>query len=107
MSSKAVTDRRRAERIPTHNQVTVRHERRQTAATAHDISSGGIFLFTDEKLQPGTEMELVLMLPESAGPLGGRWVSCYATVLRVEGDGLAGDFGVAAKINYCEAVSVI
>ena len=52
-------------------------------------------------------MELVLMLPPEAGPLGGRWVSCYATVLRVDNDGLAGDYGVAAKINYCEAVSVI
>jgi Tfp pilus assembly protein PilZ len=105
--TKSATDRRRAERVPTNNQVTLRHSRRQTAATAHDVSNGGIFLFTEEKLQPGAEMELVLMLPEAAGPLGGRWVSCYATVIRVENGGVAGDFGVAAKINYCEAVSVI
>ncbi len=105
--TRLATDRRRAERVPTNNQVTLRHRRRQSAATAHDVSNSGIFLFTEEKLQPGAEMELVLMLPDDAGPLGGRWVSCYATVVRVENDALAGDFGVAAKINYCEAVSVI
>lgn len=105
--AKSTIDRRRAERVSTNNQITLRHRRRQCPATAHDVSTSGIFLFTEEKLQPGAEMELVLMLPDEAGPLGGRWVSCYATVVRIEDDGVAGDFGVAARINYCEAVSVI
>lgn len=103
----ATTDRRRAERVPSNTQVTVRHARHQGLATAHDVSQGGIFLFSEQRLTPGSEMELVLLMPEDAGELGGKWVSCYATVVRVEGDGMSGDFGIAAKIDYCEAVSVI
>jgi hypothetical protein len=102
-----VTDRRGAERVPTHEHVTLRHMRHQAVATARDVSAGGIFLYCDEQVQPGAALEVVLLMPPEAGPLAGRWVSCYATVVRVEGDVLAGDLGIAAKINYSEAVQVM
>lgn len=103
---KAEAERRRARRVPAGAQITVRHMRHQQPGVAHDISDGGIFLFTEEEMQPGSEMELVLMMPAGMGPLGGRWVSCYATVVRVEAREKY-NFGVAAKIDYCEAVDVI
>jgi hypothetical protein len=101
-----VTDRRTAERVGTHEHVTLRHMRHQGVATARDISTGGIFLYCDEPVSPGAPLEIVLLMPRDAGPLAGKWVSCYATVVRVEGDVLAGDLGIAAKINYTEAVQL-
>jgi PilZ domain-containing protein len=106
MSKTATAEKRRAPRVPASAQVTVRHMRHQQPGTARDISDGGIFLFTEEEMEPGSEMELVLMMPPGMGPLGGRWVSCYATVVRVE-PRQKYNFGVAARIDYCEAVDVI
>ena len=60
--TRSATDRRGARRVPANSQVTVRHMRRQLPGTARDISSGGIFLFTEERLQPGSDMELVLWI---------------------------------------------
>lgn len=100
------TDRRTAERVPTHEHVTLRHLRHQDVATARDVSAGGIFLYCDEAVEPGASLEIVLLMPPEAGELGGKWVSCYATVVRVEGNVLAGDLGLAAKINYAEAVQL-
>lgn len=104
---KAVAERRRGRRIAADNEVNVRHMRRQVPGRARDISEGGIFLFTEEKLAPGAELELVLMMPPEAELLGGRWVSCYATVVRVEEPARGREFGVAARIDYCEAVAMI
>jgi len=56
-----------------------------------------VFLYTNSRMEQGTEVELVLILPPEL-TLGEKcWVCCQATVVRVEDQG--GEFGVAAQIR--------
>ena len=52
-------------------------------AQTRDVSANGIFLYTNSKMEKGTEVELVLILPRT--DLGEKcWVCCQATIVRVE-----------------------
>jgi hypothetical protein len=63
-----------------------------------DISTNGVFFYTDGRLVEGTTLELVLILPPelTAGEKG--WVCCHSRVLRVEKTP-GQRFGVAAQIQ--------
>jgi hypothetical protein len=66
-------------------------------AETRDVSANGVFLYTNSRMEQGTEVELVLILPPEL-TLGEKcWVCCQATVVRVEDQG--GEFGVAAQIR--------
>ena len=75
------------------------------SATTRDLSQGGIFLYTGAHVEPGSAVELVLVLPEEI--TGGEkcWVCCQADVLRVEPN--AGQFGVAARIARMDVLPEI
>jgi c-di-GMP-binding flagellar brake protein YcgR len=75
------------------------------SATTRDLSEGGIFLYTAAEVEPGSEVELVLVLPEEL--TGGEkcWVCCQATVVRVEPKGA--QFGVAARIKRMDVLPEI
>jgi len=75
------------------------------SATTRDLSKGGIFLYTGAKVEPGSDVELVLVLPEEL--TGGEkcWVCCQASVVRVEPTGA--QFGVAARIRRMDVVPEI
>lgn len=67
------------------------------SAETRDISANGVFLYTNSKMEKGTELELVLILPPEL-TLGEKcWVCCQATIVRVEETG--SNFGVAAQIR--------
>ena len=68
----------------------------QTAQT-RDISANGVFLYTNSKMEKGTDVELVLILPPELTSGEKCWVCCQATIVRVEEHG--SDFGVAAQIR--------
>lgn len=72
-----------------------------------DISSHGLFFFTQAKLEPNSKLEIVLMMPPELQPLGRQWVCCQATVVRVEEDKPNQKIGVAAVIDRCEALPQI
>lgn len=93
------TDRRSAPRTVTTLPVRLKTDNAhpEVAAETRDISTNGVFLYTESPLEEGSNLEMVLILPPelTAGEKG--WVCCEARVLRVEN---APDrkFGVAAQI---------
>jgi hypothetical protein len=65
-------------------------------AETRDVSANGVFLYTKSKMEKGTDVELVLILPPEMTSGEKCWVCCQATIVRVEeGD----QFGVAAQIR--------
>ena len=66
-------------------------------AQTRDVSANGVFLYTKSKMEKGTDVELVLILPPELTSGEKCWVCCQATIVRVEEKG--SDFGVAAQIS--------
>jgi hypothetical protein len=62
-----------------------------------DVSANGVYLYTQSRIEKGTDVELVLILPPELTSGEKYWVCCQATIVRVEGDG--GEFGLAAQIR--------
>lgn len=66
-----------------------------------DLSSTGVFLYSDGALTAGSKLELVVMLPPSLGIGPGGWTLCQASVVRVEATDEKG-VGVAATLDHIE-----
>ena len=90
-------ERRAGSRVAAHVHARVRtaHGLEHTAQT-RDVSANGVFLYTKSKMEKGTEVELVLILPPELTSGEKCWVCCQATVVRVEE---GPEFGVAAQIR--------
>ncbi len=95
---KADTERRSGRRIVTRVPARVRnsHGEDQSALT-RDVSANGVFLYTKSRMEKGTDVELVLILPPELTSGEKCWVCCQATIVRVEEEGP--EFGVAAQIR--------
>lgn len=92
------TERRAGTRIATRVSTRVRTPQgADLNAETRDVSANGVFLYTNSKMEKGTEVELVLILPPELTMGEKCWVCCQATVVRVEEKG--SDFGVAAQIR--------
>lgn len=99
-------ERRSASRIA--NRVPARVRTAQGAehsAQTRDVSANGIFLYTPSRIEQGTELELVLILPPELTSGEKCWVCCQATVVRVEESG--SEFGVAAQIRRMDLLPEI
>jgi len=70
----------------------------EVAAQTRDISTNGVFLYTDSRIAEGSNLEMVLILPPDLTAGEKCWVCCQATVLRVETTP-GQKFGLAAKIE--------
>ncbi len=94
-------NRRSRERIVTKLPVRVRHAASNTelSAETRDVSTNGVFLYTNSRMVEGAEVELVLILPPELTSGEKCWVCCHARVLRVE-QGSGSNFGVAAEIQH-------
>jgi len=68
----------------------------QHTAETRDVSANGVFLYTNSKMEKGTDVELVLILPPELTSGEKCWVCCQATVVRVEE---GPEWGVAAQIR--------
>jgi PilZ domain len=91
-------ERRSRERVPLRVPVKVRHEGDEHEALTRDLSSTGIFLYSETGMKEGSKLELVIMLPPGLGLGPGGWTLCEASVVRVEefeGKGM----GVAATLD--------
>jgi len=92
------SERRSGTRIATRVPTRVRTAQgADLTAQTRDVSANGVFLYTNSKLEKGTEVELVLILPPELTSGEKCWVCCQATVVRVEEKGT--DYGVAAQIR--------
>jgi hypothetical protein len=75
-------------------------------ALTRDLSMGGIFLYTDQRIAEGSKLEIVLILPAELGLGEKQWACCQASVVRVEDSG-GPRFGVAATIDRMEVLPEI
>ncbi len=91
------TERRSGTRIPARVSTRVRTAQgAEHSAETRDVSANGIFLYTQSKMEQGTDVELVLILPPEMTSGEKCWVCCQATIVRVE---VGPQFGVAAQIR--------
>jgi hypothetical protein len=109
--SKAETpqaERRSRRRLVTRLPVGVRNQAGVTEVTAHtrDVSTNGVFLYSESRMVVGSDVELVLILPPELTAGGKCWVCCHARVLRVE-QGPGTHFGVAAEIRRMDILPEI
>lgn len=95
---RADTDRRAGTRIATNVPTRVRtNGGSDHTAQTRDVSANGVYLYTKSRMERGSEVELVLILPPELTSGQKCWVCCRATIVRVEESG--SDFGVAAQIS--------
>lgn len=95
---RADTERRSGTRITTRVPTRVRTtEGSDHNAQTRDVSANGVYLYTKSRMEQGTDVELVLILPPELTSGQKCWVCCQATIVRVEENG--SDFGVAAQIR--------
>src|SRR5580658_659382 len=95
------SDRRSGQRMPVRVPVKVRHEGGEQQGLTRDLSSSGIFLYSESGVKAGSKLELVIMLPPGLGFGSGGWTVCQASVVRVEeseGKGI----GIAATLDRIE-----
>jgi hypothetical protein len=104
----SATDRRSRQRIASRIPVRIRSTSANAELTAEtrDVSTNGIFLYTESRMAVGSKVELVLILPPELTSGEKCWVCCHARVVRVEpGAGTA--FGVAAEIQRMDILPEI
>ncbi len=101
-------DRRSRQRVVAKLPVRVRSKAANAESTAQtrDVSTNGVFLYTQSRMVEGSDVELVLILPPELTSGEKCWVCCHARVLRVE-QGPGKDFGVAAEIRSMDILPEI
>jgi len=106
--SKSKSEKRAAPRVPWRLPASVSFAGAERAQVElKDVSSRGLFFFTQAKVEENTKLEIVLMMPPELQEIGRQWVCCQATVVRVEKDQANQKVGVAAVIDRCEALPQI
>lgn len=99
MNDKSKTGERRSrQRTPVQVPVKLRHQGAEHEGVTRDLSSSGIFLYSETQIRAGSKLELVIMLPPDTGLGPGGWTLCQASVLRVEEIGAKG-IGIAATFD--------
>ena len=98
-------ERRRDKRTQLNVPVKIRPQALDAQSTSaavsgvtRDLSTSGIFIYSESALQPGAKLELVMMLPTDLGLGPGGWTLCQASVLRIEDQG-GKRVGVAAALD--------
>ena len=100
-------ERRSHQRIPARVPVQIKPTR-GTVQNGHtrDLSTNGVFLYTDAQLDEGSELEIILVLPPELTNGEKRWACCQASVVRVEPSS-QGSLGMAARIRRFELMPEI
>lgn len=78
------SERRSRQRMPVRVPVKVRHKGEEQPGLTRDLSTSGIFLYSESGIKEGSKLELVIMLPPGLGLGPGGWTLCEASVVRVE-----------------------
>jgi hypothetical protein len=95
------TSERRAVKVP----AKVHTGAGPITAEARNLSTSGIFLECSSRLDAGSEVDIVMILPkEVTGEDGNKWVCCHAVVRRVEENGGPGRYGVAAEVEKIQSL---
>ena len=100
-------ERRSRSRTPVRVPVKVRKpDGTEQEAVTRDLSSSGIFLYSESGLEAGAQLELVITIPPGLGLGPGGWALCQASVVRVEDEGDQ-RVGVAASLDRIELLPEI
>jgi c-di-GMP-binding flagellar brake protein YcgR len=102
------SDRRSSKRVAAKLPVRIRSNgtTAELSAETRDVSTNGVFLYTDSRMAEGSDVELVLILPPELTSGEKCWVCCHARVLRVE-QTPGKQFGVAAEIQRMDILPEI
>src|SRR5258708_29398282 len=102
-------ERRSGPRHPARVPVSIKIQQgsAEAAGVTRDLSTGGVFLYTDSQISEGSELEMVLILPAEITRSEKQWVCCQASVVRVEEGQEKGSFGVAASIRSMDILPEI
>jgi len=98
---------RRGQRVPWVRPASVKltKEQRRVLATTRDVSESGAYLVAESRIEIGTEIDLIFVLPPELAAKAQGWVRCQARVVRVEEAGRRGEVGIAAEIKSFEPVT--
>jgi hypothetical protein len=77
-------ERRSRGRVNVRIPIKVRLDGQERPGLTRDLSSSGIFLYSESAIKPGSKLELVIMLPSDLGLGPGGWTLCEASVVRIE-----------------------
>src|ERR1700704_5420973 len=100
-------ERRSLKRIPTGVPARIRTRQGiEHSGQTRDISANGVYLYSKSRMEEGSDVELVLILPPELTSGEKCWVCCHARILRVE-QGSGNDFGVAAEIRRMDILPEI
>jgi hypothetical protein len=100
------SERRSGQRMPVRVPVKVHHDGGEHPGLTRDLSSSGIFLYSESGMKAGSKLELVIMLPPGLGLGPGGWTLCEASVVRVEKSDGKG-MGIAATLDRIELLPEI
>jgi len=102
-------EKRLRQRIPVRLPVSIKSNDGSVQGTAHtrDLSSAGVFLYSESQISEGAAFEMVLVLPAELTFGERRWVCCQASVVRVDSHTVNGNFGIAARIDRFEVLPEI
>jgi PilZ domain len=100
-TSQVRIERRAAQRFDLHRSVSVRRGNEEGLAFTQDLSTRGMFLYTDMVLRPDDDLELVLDMPSEITLSADTQVRCQVRVLRVTPAASNQKSGVAVLVrNY-------
>src|ERR1700730_15047737 len=100
------TERRSVKRIPTSVPTRVRTRQGiEHSAQTRDVCANGVYLYSNSRMEQGSDVELVLILPPELTSGEKCWVCCQATIVRVEES--QHEFGVAAQIRRMDILPEI
>jgi hypothetical protein len=90
-------ERRRRQRIPFKAPAAITTGQRAIGASTKDITDRGLFFFADARLELGSEIDILITLPEEVGlPVSGM-VCCHGRVVRSDFAGR--QYGFAVQID--------
>jgi hypothetical protein len=99
-------ERRNRERIHFQAPATASVGQHSIAASTKDISDRGLFFFTDASFEIGSQIDLVVLLPEKTQlPISGM-VCCHGRVVRVDSSG-GQQYGIGVEIDRLTPVQQI
>jgi hypothetical protein len=99
-------ERRSVNRVPTRAPARIRTPQGiEHPAQTRDVSANGVYLYSKTRMEQGSDVELVLILPPELTSGEKCWVCCQATIVRVEQS--EHEFGVAARIRRMQILPEI
>lgn len=100
-------DRRRAQRIPLQQAVSVviGNDGHEAPAITDNFSSAGVLLYADQLIPEGSDIGLILVVPPVEAEAEGKRMWCFGKVLRVEKELKEGRFGIAIGFQRLEVLS--